>query len=105
MLSAIGFYSVDPVSAKYVFGTPLFDKVTMHLSGGADLIVEAHRGTPDSFYIDSVELNERPHPASWFHHADVAQGGHFVLRMRRDSGSSFGQVAVDRPVSVLSARG
>lgn len=105
ILSAIGFYSVDPVSTKYVFGTPLFNKVTVHLSSGADLIVEAHRDTPDSFYIDSVELNDRPHPASWFHHADVAQGGHFVLRMRKDAGSTFGQVAVDRPVSVLSARG
>jgi putative alpha-1,2-mannosidase len=67
--------------------------------------LEAHRETPDSFYIDRVELNDKPHPASWFHHADIAQGGHFVLRMRKDSGSTFGQVASDRPVSVLGSRG
>jgi predicted alpha-1,2-mannosidase len=102
ILSAIGFYSVDPVSAKYIFGTPLFDKVTVHLSSGRDLIVEAHRDTPDSFYIDTVELNSKPHPESWFHHADVAQGGRFVLRLRKDPGSTFGESASDRPVSQLS---
>src|ERR1017187_9631020 len=101
VLSAMGFYSVDPVSAKYIFGTPLFDKVTVHMSSGADLTIEAHRDTPDSFYIDSVELNGKPHASSWFHHADVTRGGRFVLRMRKDPGSKFGQNAADRPVSGL----
>jgi putative alpha-1,2-mannosidase len=26
VLSSIGFYAVDPVSAQYVFGSPLFDR-------------------------------------------------------------------------------
>ena len=103
ILSAIGFYSVDPVSAKYIFGTPLFDKVAVHLSSGADLTIEAHRDTPGSFYIDTVELNGRPHPASWFHHADVAEGSRFVLRMRKEPSSIFGESANARPVSELSA--
>lgn len=102
MLSAIGFYSVDPVSAKYVFGTPLFDKATMQLSSGAELTIEARRETPDSFYIDAVELNEKAHPTSWFHHEDVAQGGHFVLHMRENPHSSFGVSTSDRPISELS---
>lgn len=99
ILSAMGFYSVDPVSTKYVFGTPLFDKVTVHLSSGADLVIETQREAPDSFYIESVEFNGKAHPASWFHHSDIAEGGHFVLRIQKDSGSRFGESAADRPVS------
>jgi predicted alpha-1,2-mannosidase len=102
ILSAMGFYAVDPVSSEYVFGTPLFDKVTMHLSSGTDLIIEARRDTPDSIYIESVELNGKAHPTSWFRHGDVAQGGHFVLRMRKDADSDFGVSKADRPVSALA---
>jgi putative alpha-1,2-mannosidase len=31
VMSAMGFYAVDPISGSYVFGTPLFDKVTIDL--------------------------------------------------------------------------
>jgi putative alpha-1,2-mannosidase len=31
VLSAFGFYSVDPVSGTYVFGTPLFDHAVVDL--------------------------------------------------------------------------
>jgi putative alpha-1,2-mannosidase len=33
-MSAMGFYAVDPVSANYVFGAPLFDKVTPSFAEG-----------------------------------------------------------------------
>lgn len=75
ILSSIGFYAVDPVSTHYVFGTPLFDRATLTLAGGKKLVFEAHRETPESIYIHGVELNGKAHPASWFSHSDVAEGG------------------------------
>ena len=101
VLSAIGFYSVDPVSTKYIFGTPLFDKVTMHLSGGKKLVITARRQTPASIYVDSVELSGKPHPKSWFLHEDVAEGGEFVIHLKSQPNQKFGSASEDRPVSVL----
>jgi len=102
LLSAMGFYSVDPVSTKYIFGTPLFDKVTINLAGGNKLILDAKRESSASIYLQSIELNGKPHPQSWFTHADVQQGGRFTFRLATHPDSKFGTSAEDRPKSELT---
>jgi putative alpha-1,2-mannosidase len=41
VISALGFYAVDPVSTRYDFGNPLFDRVEVDLAGGRKLVIEA----------------------------------------------------------------
>jgi predicted alpha-1,2-mannosidase len=101
ILSAIGFYSVDPVSTEYLFGTPLFDRVSIALAGERKLVIESRRETPESIYIDSVEWNGKAHPNSWFRHADVQPGGSFVIHLRPTPDSKFGQSEAARPKSEL----
>jgi predicted alpha-1,2-mannosidase len=101
ILSSIGFYAVDPVSTHYVFGTPLFDRVTLRMAGGKKLVLEAQRATPESIYIHEVEFNGKAHPNSWFSHAEIAGGGHFVIRLDRRPDTSFGKGASSRPGSNL----
>src|SRR6202044_2057017 len=48
VMSSLGFYAVDPVSAKYDIGTPLFDRVELTVGQGRTLIVEAQRQSPKS---------------------------------------------------------
>jgi predicted alpha-1,2-mannosidase len=106
VLSSIGFYAVDPVSTEYVFGSPLFDRVTMKLAGGRELVVEARRESAKSVYIASVELNGKPHPEAWFRHADVATGGRFSIRMtdRPELGETgFGRSKAARPKSAIQS--
>jgi putative alpha-1,2-mannosidase len=103
VMSAIGFYAVDPVSTHYVFGSPLFDRVTLTLAptdGQArKLVVEAKRQSPSSVYIESVDLDGKPHPNAWFAHADVAQGGRFVFHLTDRAEGSFGRAESVRPRS------
>ncbi len=101
ILSSIGFYAVDPVSTHYVFGTPLFDRVTLSLADGKKLVFEAERATPESIYIRTVEFDGKDHPRSWFSHADVAQGGHFVFHLGTQPDPRFGKDQASRPVSNL----
>jgi predicted alpha-1,2-mannosidase len=101
LLSAMGFYSVDPVSTKYILGTPLFEKVTLNLADGKKLVVEAKRQTPESIYVDSVQWNGQPHPRSWFSHADIAQGGQFTFHLQAKPNLQFGTSVEDRPKSDL----
>ena len=54
VLSAIGFYPVCPGSGQYVIGSPLFDKVTIHLQNGKDIVINA-KGS--GHYIHSLKLN------------------------------------------------
>jgi putative alpha-1,2-mannosidase len=53
----MGFYAVDPISGSYVFGTPLFDKVTIDLGQDRQFVVEADRSAPSDIYIQGIELN------------------------------------------------
>jgi len=36
-MSALGLYAVDPVSARYVFGSPLFDRAAVAGGSGRKL--------------------------------------------------------------------
>ena len=99
VLSSIGFYAVDPVSTHYVFGSPLYDRAILTLSGGRKLVFETNRQSSNSVYIESVEFDSKPHANAWFAHADVAEGGRFVFHLTDKPAGSFGRAQEVRPKS------
>lgn len=100
VLSAMGFYPVDPVSGVYVLGSPLFDRVTLAVAGGKKFVVEAKRRTPKAIYIESATLDGLPLKKAWFRHQDVASGGHLVLTMSDKSNLQFATAPQDAPPSM-----
>ena len=100
ILSAMGFYSVDPVSGNYIFGTPLFDRVVMKLAGGKELEIVAHRSSPTDQYIQSVRFNGKPYTRSWFNHRDVVHGAKIVFEMGSKPNLNFGSDPADVPPSL-----
>lgn len=101
ILSALGFYAVDPVSGDYVFGSPLFDRAIVKLGGGKQLVVETRNGGPDKPYVQSVTWNGKPYEKSWFSHADIAEGGTFVFQMGERPNEQFGVANSTRPPSFV----
>ena len=99
VLSALGFYPVDPVAAVYVFGSPLFDRATVALGGGRTLVVEARGNAPDRPYVRAVRWNGRPWTKSWIDHATIARGGTLVFEMAARPDPGFGRAPADRPPS------
>jgi predicted alpha-1,2-mannosidase len=98
VLSALGFYPVDPVSAVYVFGSPLFDRAEMQLGQGRTLRVTARGNAPDAPYIQSVRWNGKPWTKNWISHAELAKGGELEFVMGTKP-SRFGTAKADRPPS------
>jgi predicted alpha-1,2-mannosidase len=96
MLSSMGFYPVFPASGKYVFGTPLFEKLTLRLGGNKRFTVKAMHLNDENFYIQSVQLNGKPYTKSYIMHKDIIAGGELVFKMG-DTPSDFGQKEDDRP--------
>ena len=90
VISALGFYAVNPASGNYVFGSPLFDKATVNIARNRQLIVEVKRSSPADQYIQSITWNGKPYDKVWFSHAMVAQGGRLVLQMSGKPNPSFG---------------
>jgi predicted alpha-1,2-mannosidase len=100
VVSALGFYAVDPVSGNYVFGTPLFDRAEVELANGKHLVLTAKRASPDGKYIQSIEFNGKPYSKLWFSHADVANGAEIVFDMGSLPNKQFGSDPSSAPPSL-----
>ncbi|MBS1799639.1 MAG: GH92 family glycosyl hydrolase [Acidobacteria bacterium] len=94
LLSALGFYPVDPVSGNYVLGSPLFESATVELGEGKKLVIAVERKDPAHQYVQSFSLNGQPQQRAWFHHSEIAQGGRLVLVMGAEPNLKFGSDAL-----------
>jgi predicted alpha-1,2-mannosidase len=101
VFTAMGFYPVDPTSGIYVLGSPLCDKVTLHLdpkyATGRSFTMIARHNSPQNPYIQSVTLNGEPLTRSWITQAEITAGGKLVLTMGSTPNKTFGSAASDRP--------
>jgi putative alpha-1,2-mannosidase len=104
VMSSLGFYPVDPVSANYVFGTPLVDRAELDLGNGKKLTIEVKRSSPSDPYIQSVTLNGKAHDKLWFRHADIAEGGRIEFTMGPET-SQFGMSEAATPPSASQSAG
>jgi predicted alpha-1,2-mannosidase len=100
ILSALGFYPVDPVSTVYILGSPLFDHAKVHLAGGKTLEIEVHRPNPTDPYIQAFTLNGVPQKKAWFRHADIAQGGKLTFTMSSAPNPTFATDPTQIPPSL-----
>lgn len=99
ILSALGFYPVDPVEAVYVFGSPLFERATIRLPGAKRLVIEAPGNRADTPYVRSVAFDGRPWTKNWISHAELMKGGRLTFTMSAEPVKSFGRALADRPPS------
>jgi predicted alpha-1,2-mannosidase len=105
VMSAMGLYAVDPVSATYVLSAPLFDKVSIRLANGRQLVIEARGQTGNretEKYIQSVTLNGKPHDRLWIRHDDIAEGAHLVFTLGAEPNKSFGIEESKMPPSLTA---
>jgi predicted alpha-1,2-mannosidase len=99
VLGALGLYAVDPVSANWVFGSPLVEHAEIDIGGGRKLIVEVRGNGKDRPYIQSVTWNGKPWTKSWIEHAELAKGGTLFFEMGDQPNKQFGASPKDRPPS------
>jgi predicted alpha-1,2-mannosidase len=89
LLSALGFYSVDAVSGNYILGSPLFEKATVDLGNAKSLQIDVQRSNPTDAYIESFSINGKKQNRAWFHHSEIADGGHLKFKMASQPQESF----------------
>jgi predicted alpha-1,2-mannosidase len=81
VMSAMGFYPVDPARPEYIIGSPIFDEVTLHQTNGKDFIIVANNNSAKNIYIQSATLNGKPLEKTWLQHSEIANGGKLVFNM------------------------
>jgi predicted alpha-1,2-mannosidase len=88
LLSSMGFYPLCPGKAEYVLGSPLFDKVTLHLADGKTVTLEAPGQSDAAKYVGSVAINGTAHNSVYLSHDDLMRGGRIVFRMQEQPAAS-----------------
>ncbi|MFK2916611.1 GH92 family glycosyl hydrolase [Dyella koreensis] len=104
VLSAMGFYPVDPSRPDYILGSPIFDRVRVRMGNDKVFEIVARNNSTQNMYIQSATLNGKPWTKPWFSHADMANGGMLVLVMGPEPNKSWGADASDAPFSMSVER-
>jgi putative alpha-1,2-mannosidase len=75
IFTAMGFYPLNPASAEYVIGSPLFTRVVLSLPNGKTFEISASNNTARNVYIQSAKLNGEPLDAPLISYAQIEAGG------------------------------
>lgn len=75
IFSCMGFYPVDPVSARYVFGAPQLPLITLNLPDGKHFTVKATGLSEANKYVKEIRLNGKRYTKKYIDHADIVKGG------------------------------
>lgn len=81
IFSSMGLYPMNPASAEYEIGSPIFEKATINLEGGKKFVIEAENVSDKNFYIQSATLNGADFNQTAISHQQILKGGvlHFVM--------------------------
>lgn len=80
ILSALGFYQVEPAGGEYWFGSPIFDKAEIKVDGGI-FTIRTENNSDSNRYIQSITLNGAPYSKGYICHEDIAAGGEMTIIM------------------------
>ncbi len=81
VLSASGFYPVNPGDGIYAFGTPLFPEMTYRLENGKAFTVRAKNVSDRNIYISAARLNGTRYIKAFITHEDLMKGGLLEFEM------------------------
>lgn len=85
VFSALGFYPADPASGEFRLGSPMFNKVTIHLDqdyyDGKTLTIEADHASGKNIYVKSVSMNGKTYDKPFITYKDIENGGTIRFRM------------------------
>ncbi len=81
VFSALGFYPVTPGSGEYVFGSPLFERVTLKFENGKELVIRAQKNSNENIYVKYIKFNGKPITENFIKHSDLLRGGTLIYGM------------------------
>lgn len=100
VMSALGFYPVDPSSPDYIMGSPIFDEAIVQMGNGKKLTIIARNNSAKNIYIQSATLNGKRWNKPWFSHRDIQDGARLVLTMGPAPNRHWGSAPDDAPPSM-----
>ena len=104
VMSAMGFYPVDPSSPDYILGSPIFRKTTIEMGNGYTFMIVARHNSAANIYIQSATLNGKPWKKPWFSWDDIRDGAVLTLTMGPHPNLRWGSAPADAPPSMSAPK-
>lgn len=103
VFSSLGFYPVTPGIDQYVFGSPLFKKVTLNLENGKKLTIEAKNNSKENIYVGDIRLNKKGISRNYITHSELLKGGVLQFTMQKEPDMKRGTSESSFPFSMSTA--
>jgi predicted alpha-1,2-mannosidase len=100
VFSALGFYPVTPGTDQYVFGSPLFNRVTLNFENGKKLVIDAPKNSKENIYVKDIKLNGRLIKENYIRHDDLLKGGKLIFIMGNEPDMNRGTEEENFPYSM-----
>jgi len=104
VFSALGFYPVCPGSDQYVIGSPLFEKMTLHLENGKKVEINAPGNNSKSRYISDMRINGKSSSKNYFTHTELMKGAKIDFTMSDTPNKNRGTKKTDYPYSFTNGK-
>jgi predicted alpha-1,2-mannosidase len=97
VLSALGFYQVNPAGGIYVFGSPVVDEATLAVRDGKTFHLRVMNNSVKNKYIQTVTLNGKKYLKSYLLYKDIMAGGNMTIVMGSQPSKTWGANEENRP--------
>jgi len=102
VFSAMGFYPVCPGSNQYVFGAPLFNKITLKLENGKTFVINAPNNSAKNLYVDDVKLDGKEWNKNYITQEAIENGGELDFTMAATPNKTRGTTKESWPYSMTN---
>lgn len=99
VMASLGLFDVKGLTDSrpiVELGSPLFDKATIKLREGRDLVITTKNNSSENVYVQSVVFNGKPIENCWLYWDELMKGGDLVFEMGDRPNNNWG-VAVPPP--------
>ncbi|HXO75252.1 MAG TPA: glycoside hydrolase family 92 protein, partial [Puia sp.] len=99
VMSALGFYPVNPANGIFVFGTPLVHEARLEVGNNKQFTMETVNAGPKNIYIQRATLNGVNYRKSYISFQEIKAGSTLRFYMGDKPNPMFGAAPADRPMS------
>jgi predicted alpha-1,2-mannosidase len=97
VMSAMGLFEMDggaSIKPQYDIGSPIFDKVIIHLDkkyySDKEFIIKTVNNSKENKYIQKATLNGKPLNGPNIYHSDIVSGGQLLIYMGEKPNNKWG---------------
>jgi len=97
MFAAMGFYPLNPISGEYLLCSPIFDRVSINLPGGKTLLIQTHKQSGSSIYINAVKWNGHTYSKNYITYQSLVKGGKIDIYLQDAPFKTWASKTEDQP--------